>query len=265
MPEAAAGGGWWSSIDVNRSYVAVGQRVELDATVLFSTSAAAGAAQRTDRFSVYLLRDFDYSVVERAMRKPLRGNWWSLGGAEAIEVGQVTVSISDANIGRATAAFTVPELAPATYHLMLCDTACNEPLADVIPAEGFTVVGDPATARRANRVDRLERRSRNQAAELAAARADTDRAHVAARTARSEVEQLRPSLSSLPDHGRTARPAGVWSYVGWLLAGALAGALSLLVLARRRSRPPRAARGAGWHPSDEELRELISSEPGYRG
>jgi hypothetical protein len=239
MPQAAAGGGWWSFIDVKRSRVAPGQRVELAETVVFSSAAAAEAAQQTDRFYVYLLRGFDYSVVERAMRKPSPGNWWSLGGAEAIEVGQVTVSVSDANFGRATAAFTVPELPPATYHLMLCDAACTEPLADVIPAKGFTVVADPATARMANRVDRLERRSRNQADQLAAARADTDEARVAARTARAEVEQLTAGVSALANEGRSSPPAAPWAYAGWLVAGALAGALALLVLRRRRSRPPR--------------------------
>jgi hypothetical protein len=241
IPQAAAGGGWWSSIDVNRSYVAPGQRVELDETVMFSSDAAAEAAEQSDRFHVYLLRDFDYSVVERAMRKPWAGNWWSLGGAEAIEVGPVTVSVPDGNLGRATAAFTVPELPPATYHLMLCDTACTEPLADLIPAQGFTVVADPATARMATRVDRLERRIRNQAGQLAAARAGTDRARIAAAIARSQVEQLEAGVSALADEGRSAPPAPPWAYAGWLVAVALAGALALLVLHRRadeaRGRP----------------------------
>lgn len=262
MPQGTAAGGWWSYIDVNRSHVAPGQRVELDETVAFSSAAAAEAAQQTDRFYVYLLRGFDYSVVERAMRKPSPGNWWSLGGAEAIQVGQVAVNVSDANLGRATAAFTMPELPPATYQLMLCDTACTEPLADVIPVKGFTVVADPATARMAQRVDRLERRSRNQAGQLAAARADTDRALVAALNARSEAEQLKASVASPANEGRSA-PAAPWAYAGWLVAGALAGALALLVLRRLRSRRSRPARAVGWHPSDEELRELLSSESGY--
>jgi hypothetical protein len=232
----------------------------LDEIVAFSSAPAAEAAQQTDRFYVYLLRGFDYSVVERAMRKPSPGNWWSLGSAEAIEVGPVTVSASDANLGTATAEFMVPELSPATYHLMLCDTACTAPLADVIPAKGLTIVADPATARMANRVDRLERRRRNQAGQLAVARAHTDKALVAARNARSGVEQLKASVSLLAKKSRGAPPAPPWAYAGWLLAGALAGALALLVVRRRRSRPPRAARVVGWHPHDEELRELLSSE-----
>ena len=162
VPQVAAGGGWWSYPTVSRSHVAPGQSVELKENVLFSSAAAAQAAQQADRFHVYLLRGFDYSVVERAMRKASPGNWWSLGGADAIEVGQVTVTVSDgANLGKASATFTVPELPPATYTLMLCDTGCTQPLADLIPAKGFTVMADLVTARMANRVDRLEHRRWN--------------------------------------------------------------------------------------------------------
>jgi hypothetical protein len=260
MPQAATGGGWWSSIDVNRSHVAAGQSVEVDATVTFSSAAAAEVAERTDRFSVYLLRGFDYAVVERAMRKPTPGNWWSLGGAEAIEVGQVTVSVSDVNLGRAIAAFTVPELPPATYHLMLCDTACTEPLADVIPASGFTVVADPATARLATRADRLERRIRNQTRQLAAARTDADRALVAAQNIRSEVEQLEARVSLPADASQSSPPAMRWAYAGWFVAGVLIGALCLLVRRRRQSRTPRPATVVEWSASEEELRPLLSSE-----
>jgi hypothetical protein len=259
-PQTAAGGGWWSYIDVNRSHVVPGQRVELHESVAFSSVAAAEAARQTDRFHVYLLRGFDYSVVERAMRKPSPGNWWSLGGAEAIEVGQVTVRVSDSNLGRANAAFTVPELPPATYHLMLCDTACTEPLADVIPTEGFTVVADPATARMANRVDRLERRSRNQASQLAAARGQTDRALATAQNARSEVEQVKASVASLANERRSTPLVPPWAYAGWLTTGVLAGVLAVLVRRRRGRQPPRPGHVVERHPRDEELRELISSE-----
>lgn len=253
------GGGWWSYIDVDRSTVAAGQRVEVNEAVAFGSVAAAEEAQEAGRFYVYLLRGFDYSVVERAMRKPSPGDWWSLEGAEAIQVGRVTVSVSDANLGRARAAFAVPELPPETYHLMLCDAGCSEPLGDVIPAKGFTVVADRATALTAQRVDRLERRIRTQAGQLAAARADANRAMVAARSARSEVEQLEVEVSSLADEVRRSSGSPPWAYAGWAVAGMLAGALAVLAVRRRRLRsspPP-----AGWHPSDEELHDLLSSEP----
>jgi hypothetical protein len=260
VPHAATAGGWWSYVDVNRSQVAPGQRVEIDETVAFSSVAAAEEAQETGRFYVYLLRGFDYSAVERAMRKASPRNWWSLGDAEAIQVGQVTVSVSDANLGRATAAFTMPEIPPATYHLMLCDKACTEPLADVIPATDFTVVADPATAQMAQRAGRLEGRIRNQARQLAAARTDIDTALVAARNARSEVEQLEARVSSTADERRSSPRVARWAYAGWFVAGVLIGALALLVFRRGRSKPSPLAR-AGWLPSDEELQELLCAEP----
>jgi hypothetical protein len=80
------------------------------------------------------------------MPKSSPGNWWSLGDAEATDVGHVTISVSDTNLGRATAVFTVAQLPAATYQLMLCDTACTEPLADVIPTENFTVVASEFAA-----------------------------------------------------------------------------------------------------------------------
>lgn len=259
-PQAALGGGWWSSIHVNRSTVAAGQRVQLDAVVDFSSAAAAEEARETGRFHVYLLEGFDDSGVERAMTEPSPRNWWSLGGAEAFHVGEVAVRVSDAGLGRAAAAFTVPELPPETYHLMLCDAGCAEPLADVVPAGGFTVVADPATARMARRVDRLEQRIRNQAGRLAGARADADWARGAARNAGSEVARLERRVSAVADAGGGPTP-GPWAYAGWLVAGALAGALALLVLRRRQSPPPRSARVGAWHPTDDELRELLNSEP----
>ena len=147
VPQGAAAGGWWSYVHLDRSEFAPGERVELSEEVMFDSIAAAEAAERSDRFRVYVLRGFDYAVVHGAMRKAVPGDWWSLGGAEAIEVGRVTIRASDSNLASATAAFTVPELPPATYHLMLCDVGCREPLADLIPTESFTVVSDrPAAA-----------------------------------------------------------------------------------------------------------------------
>lgn len=258
VPQAATGGGWWSSIHLDRSRVAAGDSVALEATVAFRSNAAAEAAQQADRFYVYLLRGFDYAVVGRAMRKPSPNNWWSLGDAEAIKVAPVTVRVLDGNLARASAEFTVPDLPPATYDLMLCDAACTAPLPDVIPAKSFTVVADPATARLASRVERLEGRNRKQAGQLAAARADTDRAVMAARNAHSELEQLTASVSSLENRGGHTPLSAAWAYTGWFAAGALAGALALLVRRRRRPRRPRPARSAEWHPSDEELEKILS-------
>ena len=264
-PQAAAGGGWWSYVDVNRSTVAPGQRVVVtEKDLFFRSRAEAKEAAASDRFYVYLLRDLDHSIIKRAMSESSPGDWWSLGGAEAIRVGRVAVSVRDANLARATAAFTVPDVPPATYHLMLCDAACAEPLADVIPTKGLTVVADPATAQMAQRVDDLDRQYRQQARELRAARGDADSARVAARSARSEAQQLEARLSSLTDEVRSSSRVTWWPYAGWLLAGALLGALVVLGHRGRRVRRRRPTPDAAWHSSDEELRELLASGPTNR-
>ena len=228
-PQVAAGGGWWSYINLERSTVTAGQRVEMDEEVMFSSAAAAADAR--GRFHVFLLRGFDDSVVERAMREAAPRDWWSLGDADAIRVGRVEVGVLHSNLGRARAAFTVPELPAGTYHLMLCDAACAEPLADVIPFEGFTVVADPATARIAQRVDRVQRQLRDQAGRLATARAEAERARADALRTQSEVEQLARRVASAADVGRRS-PEVRWEYAGWLVAGALAA----IVLVRRLRR-----------------------------
>jgi hypothetical protein len=257
-PQPAMAGGWWSHIDVSRSTVAPGQRVEVGATVAFSSTAAAEEARETGRFHVYLLRGFDDALLERAMQEADPRNWWSLDGAEAIWAGPVAINASDSNLRRARAAFTVPELPPATYHVMLCDAGCANPLPDVIPASGFTVVADPATAQMAQRIDGLEQRIRIQAVQLSAARRDAGRARAGARNARSAVRRLETTVSFLADQAASSPRIAPWTYAGWLVAGALAGALAVLVLRRRRSRT---APDAEWQPSDEELRELLSSAP----
>jgi hypothetical protein len=259
IPQTAAAGGWWSYIDVNRSNVATGQRVTVNATVLFRSVAAAEEARQPGRFSVYLLRGLNDSIVERAMRTRGPGDWWTLGDAETIRVGDVSVRVSAANFGRVSAEFTVPELSPGTYDLMLCEAGCAEPLADVIPAEGFTVVADPATAQLAQRVDRLQLRLRKQAARLAAGRLDAKSALAAARDARSDMEQLESTVSSADEGGSSPRGRR-WAYVGWLVAGVLIGTLVLGVIRRRPSQPPRVA----GHPTDEELHELLSTEQVHR-
>lgn len=261
-PQAAAGGGWASWIHVSRSTVAPGQLVEVEAEAWFRSAATAEAAQSPGRFYVYLLRDFDYAIVKRAWSSAAPGDWWSLGGAEAIRVGQVTVTVPQAsNLGRARAEFAMPELPSATYHLMLCDAGCAEPLATVIPAKGFRVVADPVTAELAQRVDLLERRIREQARELSAARVVAKQARGEARSVAELSEQLDARISSLTkDVQRSAATALISG--GGLVAAALAGALILHVVRRRRTRALRPGDLGAAEVRDEELRELISLESG---
>ena len=229
-PPAAAGGGWWSSIDVDRTTAAPGQRVEVKSFVDFSSVAAAQEAQESGRFYVHLLRGFDYSVLEPAMRQAAPRNWWTLGGAEAIPVARATVGITDRNAGWARASFTMPELEPGTYHVMLCDAACTEPFASVFPAARFTVVADPATALLTRRANRLDRRIGRQATQLTDVRADAHRMHITAQNTQEEIEALERRIASLTADAQRPEPVGPWA---WLAAATLTGVLVLLVRRRR--------------------------------
>jgi hypothetical protein len=261
-PSPATAGGWWSFIETNRSTVAAGQRVEAEASLMFSSKLAARRAQ--DRqFYVYALRRLDRSTLERAMTTATPGDWWSLGDAEAVELGPVALRVGDGNIGRARAVFTVPELPVRTYALMFCDAGCARPLADVVPTRGFTVVADPATAELAERARRLEARlAAAQRGSLAAARAAGRRARTAAANADSELRALDERVRALEREVAEAASAPGRPFralAGWVLAGVAAGALAVLMLRRRSAKRPLRAFG-GWQPSDEELKALIASQ-----
>jgi uncharacterized coiled-coil protein SlyX len=261
LPSSATAGGWWTFITTDRSTVAVGQRVKAEATVSFNSISAAREAQDA-RFYVYALRGLDYSIVNRAMSKPSPKDWWSPGDAEALRLGPVALRVSGGNLGRARASFTVPQLTPATYALMLCDADCAHPLADVVPTRDFTVVADPATAKIAARMTRMERRfAARQARSLAAARAAGRSARTAIAKTEAEVrvldEKLRALDRDVAEAANSSRPS-LWALAGWVIAGVLGGALALLMLRRRGATvPPPAFEGS--QPSDAELRALIAS------
>jgi hypothetical protein len=266
LPSSATAGGWWSYIDTDRSTVAVGQRVEAEAEVLFDSIRAAEEAL-DGRFYVYELRGFDYSIVRRATGKPFAKGWWSPGDAHAVELGPVALRIAQANFGRARASFSVPELPLGRYALMYCDAGCARPLGDIVPSPGFTVVADPATAELAERATRLEERLARQAESRAAARDAARNARAAVVNAESELRSLDAELRALDrevaDSAGSASPP-FWAFGGSVVAGALAGAFAFLLLRRRSAKPPPTAVG-GWQPSDDELRALVSSQGSRRG
>ena len=133
---SATPGGWWTSIRLDRTRVAVGQEMKAHADVMFRSVDAAEAAQSGEgqgRFYVYLLRGFDYSVVQKAMRVASPRNWWSVGSADVFRVGGVVISGRESNLAVANASFRVPELPSGRYTVMFCDAGCAHPMADVIP------------------------------------------------------------------------------------------------------------------------------------
>lgn len=135
LPSAAAGG-WWTSIRLDRTRVAVGQEMKVEANVMFRSVDAAEAARTGEMqggFYVYLLRGFDHSIVQRAMREASPRNWWSVGIADAFRVGRVVIGGRESNLALANSSFRVPEMPPGRYTVMFCDAGCAHPLADVIP------------------------------------------------------------------------------------------------------------------------------------
>lgn len=257
LPATATAGGWWTSIRVDRATVLAGQRVKAHANVMFSSVDAVEAAQsgrRDEEFYVYLLRGFDDSIVERAMRRRSPRNWWSVGGADAFRVGRVVIGGSGSNLALANASFLVPRVPPGKYAVMFCDAGCVHPLADVIPMTEFAVVANRVIARLAVRVDRLEQQAFNQSQKLLGTRAAAQEAQLAAAgkltQAQARVEALERRLA---DSRRSE-----WAKIRWLIAGLVLGVVVGLLLGRRR--PPEApGQGADRQPSVDELRELLAS------
>jgi hypothetical protein len=255
LPAEAAAGGWWSFPRVDREAAAAGQRVRVEADLLFASPAAARRAEAEGGYFVYALRNLDQAMIERAMTRAAPGDWWRLGEADAVELGPVAVSVTDSNLAHARASLVLPELPLGSHALMLCSAGCARPAADVVPARGFQVVADPVTARLVERAVRLDRRLAAQARRLEAARAATATLR---RTSRASIRSLDDRLAALDrrvaavqDAPETRAPLVAW--VGWLVAGAVVGGLAVAALARRRGRRP------GW-PTDEDLQAFLDRE-----
>ena len=236
----------------------VGQQVKAHANVMFSSVDAVEAAQSgrgETQFYVYVLSGFDSSILHRAMPKQFSPNWWSLGDANAIQVGRVVLGGSQSNLALANASFRVPELPPGTYAVMFCDHGCVHPLADVIPNTEFTVVADPMVARLAVRLDRLELQAHSQAQELLGARAEAREAQLAAS---GKLDQVQARIQVLERRLADSRRSP-WTDTRWLVTGLVLGVVVGLLLWRRRPGGP--TQGADWQIGDDELSELLSAEP----
>jgi hypothetical protein len=254
IPQGASAGGWWSHIDVDGERVAVGQRVHATTEFLFDSIPTAERARRSGGYYVYLLRDFDYGIVESVMEEPEPPDWWRLGGARPVRVGEVELDRFSGNLARARATLAIPELEPGRYALMFCDLSCAEPLGDIVPTM-ITIVDDPLTARLSNRLGRLRARAardvRDVRASLNDVRADAARER--------DLWALQDELSALERRVLRVekKPFHPWlPYAGWFLAGAACG----VFLAARRRRPP--ARPPTGSPEDELLaleRKLLTS------
>jgi hypothetical protein len=253
-PSGATAGGWWSFIQLDRSRAAVGQTVTLKSAALDLRSQGSEA----QAYFVYLLRGFDDSVLERAMVKAVPGDWWSAGDAALLPVARVWF-----DRGWARASFRVPDIAPGSYALMLCDVGCRRPLGSVVPRIDFFVVTDPMTAQLAAQLDRLERRLEAHRLPRFKERVDRDlgiltiQSRATAAELNAQVARLRGDLRALERDMPEDQPW--WIFAGWFAAGVLLGGLGVLLYRlRRRSDVLQSL-------SDEELLALLTAAPEEEG
>lgn len=258
VPQAPAlGGGWWSSIDLDRYELITGEPVELSSQVFFDPRSGLDDLERARSGAVtyhaYLLIEWDEAVLDRAMRHDFRPGWWRTP-AEILRLGQVTLREGSSNIARARGTFDVPEIEPGRYSIMVCDLGCGRPLGNFIPtririfdADGFAEHLDRrinGVARRSvtdrGRIRKLERR-------LADARSQDEFADLYTGVLNKRVSGLHERVSEL-----AARPdeAGVsWP---WMLVAVLgAGTLSALIT-RRRTRRAQAPAGREGNAKERE-------------
>ncbi|HXF71831.1 MAG TPA: hypothetical protein VNO79_04375 [Actinomycetota bacterium] len=238
-PRAMAGG-WWSSLDLEDRSLAPGDRVRVGTQFWFRSIEAAERARTGGDFRAYLVRGFDWRVLEEAMAVADPGSWWELGSARAFEVGNVRLFGFDGNLAHARASFVVPAVPPGAYALMFCDVGCTRALGDIVPSR-VLVAPDRFTARLSQRVGNLAlelretrwrlRAARDRIRRVAAERA-TEPAAIAGR-----VDRLSASLRDL--ERRLDRAEAARDGVPWLGAlGATAAALALGWAAGRRRRRP---------------------------
>jgi hypothetical protein len=226
-PPSAAGGGWWSSITMDAPHVGAGETLTVTSEVLFDSVEAARAPVD---FHAYLLRGVDERMLDRAMEDGEPGDWWTPppGG---VDVGDVTLSGFDSNLGTATARVTIPDVAPGDYSLMLCTAGCAAPLANVIPAS-VRVSSDAALAARVRALTARKWRQMHSLA-IARRRLNVSRKRVfdltqslEVQTRRSEglddrVGELSAALQRRPSDG--SGPEVGAALVAGLLLGGLGG------------------------------------------
>lgn len=231
-PGPSAGGGWWAGIDVNKRYLAPGDRFGIVSEHMFPTTEEAERAFKGEEaFFAYLLEGFDREKLRRAMGKADPGDWLRVSGA-AHQLGRMKFGAPDSNLIEARAAFNLPEIEPGRYELMLCDSGCVAPMADAVPVTVW-ITHDPVAARAGRRADRISERLRTRAQVL---RSQLGR--LRKRIARAEVEIARSGKDGAPEEA-IAPAAGDAPSSGqdgpvWALAGLVGGAGAMFVLQRRR-------------------------------
>lgn len=227
VPPALAGG-WWSYLQVPGRYVGIGETIEFtENEVLFATIEEAGRA-KSDGFGVFLVQSYDKRLLEDAMTRPEPDHWWE-PLSTPVRIGNVDLIDPDSNLMKARVTFTVPEVAPGRYAIVLCSAPnCEEPLGNVVPAE-VMVTEDVLLAKTARRV--ANQRFENQMSFV--------RVRHRLKGVREQVSDLRAKIGE-PDPAPAAAPDSPtltpeattpWvAYAGWFFAGV---STAFLLLRRR--------------------------------
>lgn len=237
MPTGALAGGWWSFLQVPGRYFGVGETITfMENEVMFDTIEEADGA-RSEDFGVYLVENYDEGLLDHAMTRPEPDDWWE-PLSTPMRIGDLELVNPDSNLMKARVTFTVPEVPPGRYALVLCSNPdCDQSLGNVIPSE-VIVTQDVLAAQTARRVAnesfenemalvRLRHRLggvRSQLSEL-----------------RAEMAEMEPATVTAPiSHTSSREPGLPWlAYAGWFLAG---GVVTASAGRRRSSRPKGFAR-----------------------
>lgn len=219
----AAGGGWWSFIQVDRRYAASGQRIEAETPFIFETIELAEGA-RDEAFFAYLIQGLDREMVDEGMGKQWDPEWWKQRWTAAHEVGRVELSRWDSNYAVAESIFTVPALPSGRYDLMFCSAECAEPLGHIVPVP-VTIASDPLAARMASAFRNYRMKAISEDRRL---RHDLQKLGASLRDQRTRLDHTQEELDRVLDRLRQkpveeSEAPLTWG-LGWLAVGLLGGA-----------------------------------------
>lgn len=248
-PTEALAGGWWSYLQVPGQYFGVGETISFrENEVMFNTIEEAEGA-RSDGFGVYLVQNYDEELLDDAMTRPEPQDWWE-PLSTPMRIGDLELIDPDSNLMKARVTFTVPEVSPGRYALVLCSNPdCSRSLGNVIPAK-VTITEDVLAAKTARRVA-----NERFANEMAFVRMRHRLAGVRDQLSdlRAEVADPEPAPVAAPmSRTRAREPATPWfAHAGWFLAG---GIVAWAVMGRRKPATP-----AEELRLPDDARELIGS------
>ena len=230
----AAAGGWWNFIHLDGP-LGIGESLTHRVEDLTFHTMREGKPARGTRWHAYLLPQIDIRALDRAMQVAQPGDWWEPPGT-MILAGEVRLSKETDGFVDALVHLTVPEIAPGSYYLMLCDVGCRTPLGEVIP-QRVEVVADAFSAQIARK---LERTNDRMTGALEDVRNELRRARIKVDALESILIQYREANEVLKDRitalerKRPPTPSPWTAFAGWFVAGVAVSALALTVVHRRR-------------------------------